>query len=134
MLTLEDTCQTYSLAQSGERMATMLFELVYDAVEQALAPRGELHRFRTPVLLKDCDAEFYMQHSVSGVMAALMQEPDALAIVEWLEQDDVVRRHAEHHPEVREQLAVLRQMAEEASMLEMPLCELSVGERCITFR
>jgi Fe-S oxidoreductase len=135
MLTLEDTCQTYNLSpQPGERMATMLFELVYDAVEHALALRGELHRFRTPTVLKNCSANFYMQHSVSGAMVALMQEPDALAIVEWLEQDEVVQRHAERHPEVREQLAVLRQMAEEASLLEMPLQERSVGEHCITFR
>jgi hypothetical protein len=129
MLTLEDTCQTYGLGQSGQRMASMTFEVVYEAMEKALAKRGELHRLRMPAELKDCDETFFMQHSSSGVMMALMQSPDASSILEWLEQDDVVKRHASTHPEVWDQLAQFKRIANDARLLELPVQERAVGQR-----
>lgn len=134
MLSLEDTCQTYHLNQSGERMATMLFDIVYEAIEKALTQRDELHRFQLPHELKDRDADFYTRHSVAGLMTALMEEPEALDILEWLEQDSVVQRHAARHPEILEQLARFKQMAEEARTLYIPLRAMALGSEKIIFQ
>jgi hypothetical protein len=129
MLSLEDTCQTYNLGQTGQRMASMTFEIVYEAMEKALAKRGELERLRIPAELKDCDETFFMQHSSSGVMMALMQSPDAIDILEWLEQDDVVKRHASTHPEVWDQLAEFKRIANETRILELPVKQRVIGGR-----
>jgi Fe-S oxidoreductase len=127
MLTLEDTCQTYQLGPQGERMASMLFELVYDAMEKGLAKHGQVDRFRIPLELEGKDDTFFTQHSTSGVMRALMQSPDAMEIIEWLEQDAVVQRYAQSHPDVLEHLARFRELAEDARILEMPIREKVLG-------
>lgn len=119
MLTLEDTCQTYQLAAPGQRMATMLFEVVYAAMARGLAAQGQLDRFRTPLELRNRDATFYMQHSAAGVMAALMEDPEATAILDWLAQDEVVQRHATTHPEILAQLARFREQAQAARTLAL---------------
>lgn len=131
MLTLEDTCQFYELGRPGERMASMLFEVVYDAMVKALTTRGELDRIRMPIELQDRDEDFFVHHSTSGVMMALLQDPDAHEILDWLEQDDVVKRHAQKFPEVWEQLARFREIAHEASVLELPIRERVIGR--VTF-
>lgn len=134
MLSLEDTCQTYQLAQPGQRMATMLFEVVYEAMEKGLAREGQLDRFRIPLELRNKDADFYARHSVSGVMSALIEEPEALALLEWLEQDEVVQRHARSHPEILDQLAQFKEVAEIAGSMAMCLPqERAVGRTTITF-
>lgn len=120
MLTLEDTCQTYELGPKGERMATMLFEVVYEAMEKALASRGELDRVRMPINLTGSDPVYFNQHSVSGIMAAMMQDPDAGSLLEWLEHDPVVERQAKVNPRVWEQLEAFKVLAREARVLEMP--------------
>jgi hypothetical protein len=127
MLTLEDTCQTYQLGPQGERMASMLFELVYDAMEKGLAKHGQVDRFRIPLELEGRDDTFFTQHSTSGVMRALMQSPEAMEIIEWLEQDAVVQRYAQSHPNVLEHLARFRELAEDARILEMPIREKVLG-------
>lgn len=121
MLTLEDTCQTYGLTQPGKRMSFMLFELIYEAMAKALAKRGECDRIRIPFALKGKDEDFFTHHSVAGIMTALMHTPEAESILAWLEQDDVVKRHASQHPEVMEQLALFKEMARESRLLELPL-------------
>jgi Fe-S oxidoreductase len=150
MLSLEDTCQTYNLGAPGERTATMLFEVLYEAMEKAFVQRGELDRFQTPLELQGKDATFYAQHSVAGVMTALMETPEAHAILDWLEQDDVVKRHAKAHPEILEQLTRFRAMSETltlpipsatipgpeaAQTIDMPQYQkvLAVGSDTITF-
>lgn len=133
MLTLEDTCQTYQLGPAGERMATMLFEVVYEAVEKALAKRGELQRFCMPRELMGKGANFYAQHSVQGVMMALMEDSEAMDILAWLEADAVVQRHAQSHPEILEQLARFKEMAEEARTLEIPERARVLGSQNIIF-
>jgi len=120
MLTLEDTCQTYELGPQGERMASMLFEIVYEAMEKALAKRGELDRERLPAGLIGSDPDYFNHHSVSGIMAAMMQDPDAESVLEWLEQDPVVQRHAKVNPRVWEQLESFKVLARESRVLEMP--------------
>jgi Fe-S oxidoreductase len=125
MLSLEDTCQTYDLGMPGERTATMLFEVVYEAMEKGLASAGQLDRFRTPLELQGKDATFYNEHSVSGVMTALMADPEAPAILEWLAQDAVVQRHAQQHPEILEQLARFKEMA--GAVVWPEICDLVPG-------
>jgi Fe-S oxidoreductase len=118
MLSLEDTCQTYNLGTPGERKASMLFEVVYEAMEKAFVKRGELDRFRMPLELKGKDEEFYAQHSVSGVMTALMADSEAREILEWLEQDPVVQRYAKQHPEILEQLERFKEMSDMTIWME----------------
>lgn len=120
MLSLEDTCQTYHLGQEGERMATMLFEVVYEAMEKALAKRGELDRERLPRNLIGTDPDYFNHHSVSGIMAAMMRDPEAMGILEWLEQDPVVQRHAATNPRIWEQLEAFKVLARDAMVLEIP--------------
>jgi Fe-S oxidoreductase len=132
MLTLEDTCQTYGLSAGDQRMSLMLFEIVYEAMEKALAKRGELHRMHLPLALQGKDEAYFAHHSTSGVMAALMQAPDALDILDWLEQDDVVKRQAQTNPAVLVHLERLREMADDARRLELPCKVLAVGG--ITFK
>lgn len=110
-LSLEDTCQTYNLSPTGERMALVLFEVVYAAMEPALAKRGELDRMRVPAELRNRDREFFVAHSLEGHMATLMQQPDFPALLDWLEKDDIVKRFSKDHPQVYEQLRALREMA-----------------------
>lgn len=110
-LSLEDTCQTYNLSPTGERMALVLFEVVYAAMEPALAKRGELDRMRVPAELRNRDREFFVAHSIEGQMATLMQQPDFPALLDWLEKDDIVKRFSKDHPQVYEQLRALREMA-----------------------
>lgn len=110
-LSLEDTCQTYNLSPTGERMALVLFEVVYAAMEPALAKRGELDRMRVPAELRNRDREFFIEHSIEGQMATLMQQPDFPALLDWLEKDDIVKRFSKDHPQVYEQLRALREMA-----------------------
>ncbi|WP_322496501.1 (Fe-S)-binding protein [Chloroflexus sp.] len=110
-LSLEDTCQTYNLSPTGERMALVLFEVVYAAMEPALAKRGELDRMRVPAELRNRDREFFVAHSLEGQMATLMQQPDFPALLDWLEKDDIVKRFSKDHPQVYEQLRALREMA-----------------------
>jgi hypothetical protein len=135
MLSLEDTCQTYRLAQPGERMATMLFEVVYEAMERGLARAGQLDRFRMPLELRERDPDYFAEHSASGVMAALMESPEAPAILEWLEQDEVVQRHARSHPEIGAQLQQFRELADLAGDLAMclPPQARAVGSDTIAF-
>lgn len=132
MLSLEDICQTYGLGPAGERMSLMLFEVVYDAMFAALTRRGEQVRICLPVGLMQRDEAYFAAHSSSGVMAALMESPEAEEILAWLEQDDVVKRHMQSHPEVREQLNVYKEVAQEARLLELPEKVLVVGG--ITFK
>ncbi|WP_299756916.1 (Fe-S)-binding protein [uncultured Chloroflexus sp.] len=110
-LSLEDTCQTYNLSPTGERMALVLFEVVYAAMEPALAKRGELDRMRVPAELRNRDREFFIEHSIEGQMATLMQQPDFPALLDWLEKDDIVKRFSKDHPQVYEQLRALREMS-----------------------
>lgn len=110
-LSLEDTCQTYNLSATGDRMALVLFEVVYAAMEPALAKRGELDRMRVPAELRNRDREFFIAHSIEGQMATLMQQPDFPALLDWLEKDDIVKRFSKDHPQVYEQLRALREMA-----------------------
>lgn len=135
MLSLEDTCQTYQLSRPGERMATMLFELVYEAMERGLARTGQLDRFRMPLELRGRDPAYFAEHSASGVMAALMESPEAPAILEWLEQDEVVQHHARSHPAIGEQLQQFHEMADLAGELAicMPAQARAVGRESISF-
>ncbi|WP_245669033.1 (Fe-S)-binding protein [Chloroflexus islandicus] len=110
-LSLEDTCQTYNLSPTGERMALVLFEVVYAAMEPALAKRGELDLMRVPAELRNRDREFFIAHSLEGQMATMMQQPDFPALLDWLEKDDIVKRFSKDHPQVYEQLRALREMA-----------------------
>jgi hypothetical protein len=83
-------------------------------------------------------------------MTALMETPEAHAILDWLEQDDVVKRHAKAHPEILEQLTRFRAMSETltlpipsatipgpeaAQTIDMPQYQkvLAVGSDTITF-
>lgn len=109
-LSLEDTCQTYGLAPQGERMALVLFEVVYAAMEQALAKRGELDRMRIPAELQNRDHEFFVAHSIEGRLSMLMQLPEFPALLDWLEQDDIVRRFSKDHPHVYDLLRAWREV------------------------
>ncbi|MEJ5345729.1 MAG: (Fe-S)-binding protein [Chloroflexus sp.] len=109
-LSLEDTCQTYGLSPQGERMALVLFEVVYAAMEQALAKLGELDRMRIPVELQNRDHEFFVAHSIEGRLSMLMQLPEFPALLDWLEQDDIVRRFSKDHPHVYDLLRAWREV------------------------
>ncbi len=118
ILSLEDTCQFYNLAkQPGERMAIMLFEVVYDAMVKALLKRGELDRIRTPVAFVGQSDEYIAEHSVAGKMYKLLQNKEiATRILAWLEQDDVVKRYAKVNPGVLEQMQKFNDMVNSESM------------------
>jgi hypothetical protein len=92
-------------------MALVLFEVVYDAMEPALAKRGELDRMYVPAELRNRDHDFFLAHSIEGRMAALMQSPEFPALLDWLERDDIVKRFSKTHPHVYDHLRALREMA-----------------------
>ncbi|MFN3374308.1 MAG: (Fe-S)-binding protein, partial [Chloroflexus sp.] len=81
------------------------------AMEPALAKRGELDRMRVPAELRNRDRAFFIEHSIEGQMATLMQQPDFPALLDWLEKDDIVKRFSKDHPQVYAQLRALREMA-----------------------
>ncbi len=110
-LSLEDTCQTYALTKPGERMALVLFEVVYAAMEPALAKRGELDRMLIPAELRNRDHHFYRAHSLEGWLAALSQTPEFPELIDWLERDDIVKRFGKDHPAVYDLLRAWRDMA-----------------------
>ncbi len=112
ILSLEDTCQFYDLPKvPGERMAIMLFEIVYDAMVKALEKRGELDKIRTPSVFEGKSDEYLAKHSVSGKMSQLLQNKEmATRILEWLEQDDVVKRYMKVNPAVSHQLDKFREI------------------------
>jgi Fe-S oxidoreductase len=120
ILSLEDTCQHYGLAkQPGERMAIMLFEVVYDAMVKALEKRGELDRVRRPSVFEDKSEEFIAEHSVAGKMSKLLHNKEmANRILNWLEQDDVVKRYAQTNPAVWTQMDKFREIVN-AEMLDL---------------
>lgn len=128
VLTLEDVCQTYELpAEPGERMAIMLFEIIYDALVKALEKRGELERLRHPSVFAGKDQAYIAEHSVAGKMSKLLQNKgQAREVLEWLEQDDVVKRYAKVNPGVVQQLAKFREIMESDTLdlcvpMEKPL-------------
>jgi len=91
-------------------MALVLFEVVYAAMEQALAKRGELDRMRIPAELQNRDHEFFVAHSIEGRLSMLMQLPEFPALLDWLEQDDIVRRFSKDHPHVYDLLRAWREV------------------------
>ncbi len=110
-LSLEDTCQTYGLSKSGDRMALVLFEVVYEAMAAALAKRGALDQMLVPAELRNRDHDFFMAHSLEGWLAALMESAEFPALLDWLEKDDIVKRFSKDHPEVYDHLRSWRDMA-----------------------
>ncbi|MFP4436732.1 MAG: (Fe-S)-binding protein [Chloroflexaceae bacterium] len=130
MLTLDDTCQTYNLGKNSEgtRAATMLFEVLYEAMYKALEQRGELDRMRTPIGLQNCSAAYFQEHSAAGKVACLMQHEEAASVLAWLEADAVVQRFFAEHPEGVAQLETFKALharAQEGEVLE--ICERVVG-------
>lgn len=101
MLTLDDVCKTYNLGKQaeGERASTMTFEIVYEAMMKALTKRGETDRIRTPALLKGRTTDFLRNHGSSGKIVQILQSPLGAPILQWLENDDVVKRYFSSHPE-----------------------------------
>lgn len=112
MLSIEDTCKVYGLAPESKRMSLMMFEVVYEAMVKALEKRGELDRMRMPAELKGRDEEFFMKHSISGIMAQMMQSPDFPKLMEWLEGDEIVQRYFRDNPHAFEKMQELKQMIE----------------------
>jgi Tfp pilus assembly pilus retraction ATPase PilT len=134
MLTLDDTCQTYNLGKNteGTRAATMLFEVLYEAMYKALEQRGELDRMRTPIGLQNCSAAYFQEHSAAGKVTQLMQQEEAASVLAWLEADAVVQRFFAEHPEGVAQLATFKALharAQEGEVLE--LCERIVGSEVV---
>ena len=101
MLTLDDICKTYELgkAAEGERAAVMAFEVVFEAVMNALVARGETDRVRTPLPLKGRSKEFLYEYASSGKVVQILQSPKGAPVLEWMENDDVVKRYLAGHPE-----------------------------------
>lgn len=130
MLSLADTCTTYGLAQPGQRMALVMFEVVYEAMEKALAKRGELARMLIPSELQNRDRVFFAEHSISGWMDVLIQMPEFADLLTWLEKDDIVQRFIKDHPQVADQLRGLREMLLEPEVLEIPAQVLEL-EECV---
>lgn len=130
MLTLDDTCKVYNLGknQEGERAATMMFEVIYDAMYKALERRGELHRMHLPIELEGRSPEYLWNHSVAGKVAQLMQSEKAGGVLAWLEQDAVVQRFFSENPQGVDQLEKFKEMharAQEGELLE--ICTRVVG-------
>jgi Fe-S oxidoreductase len=118
-LTLEDTCQTYSLNKEGERMSIMLFEVVYDAMVKGLEKRGELERIRMPAHFEGKSEEYIAAHSVAGKMSQLLHDREtAEQVLTWLENDDVVKRYGKVNPDVWTQLAKFREIMD-SEVLEL---------------
>lgn len=119
-LTLEDTCQTYQLNKNGgDRMSLLLFEVVYDAMVKALDARGELERMRTPANFVGKSDEYLAEHSVAGKMSQLLHNKElAASILEWLENDDVVKRYAKVNPDVWTQMEKFREIVK-SDVLEL---------------
>jgi Fe-S oxidoreductase len=120
VLTLEDTCQHYKLHPEGnERMAIMLFEVVYDAMVKALDKRGELDRMRFPAIFDGKDDDYLREHSVAGKMSQLLHNREvAEGVLNWLENDDVVKRYKKVNPAVQDQLNKFREILE-SDVLEL---------------
>jgi Fe-S oxidoreductase len=92
MLSLEDICQSYHLAPPAARMSFMLFEQVYEAAERALRRRGELERFRTPAAFAGASPKFVYRHGLAGRLQEIRCSAAFATDLEWLRQDETVRR------------------------------------------
>jgi Fe-S oxidoreductase len=101
MLTLDDVCKTYELGKAvdNERASLMVFEVVYEAVMDALVLRGEADRVRTPLLLRGRSREFLRDHASSGKVVQVLQSSKGAPVLAWMENDDVVKRYLAGHPE-----------------------------------
>lgn len=113
-LTLEDTCKTYELHkdENSDRMAILLFEVVYDAMVKALSKLDQLDRMRMPVNFEGKSEEYIVEHSVAGKMSQLLHDKEtANRVLDWLEQDEVVNRYATVNPSVWEQFNKFREIA-----------------------
>ncbi len=110
MLSIEDTCQTYGLAKPGERMSLMMFEVVYEAAVKALEKRGELDRMKMPAVLRGKDQDYFMKHSISGIMAQMMQDKDFPELMKWLEKDEIVQRYFRDNPHAMEKMKEIKDM------------------------
>lgn len=106
MLTLDDVCKTYELGKTveGERASLMVFEVVYEAVMDALTVRGETDRVRTPLLLRGRSKEFLRDHASSGKVVQVLQSAKGAPVLAWMENDDVVKRYLVNHPEAIDKL------------------------------
>jgi len=65
-----------------------------------------------PAELKGRDEEFFMKHSISGIMAQMMSMPDFPKLMEWLEGDEIVQRYFRDNPHAFEKMQELKQMIE----------------------
>ncbi|HNY30773.1 MAG TPA: (Fe-S)-binding protein [Fibrobacteria bacterium] len=93
MLTLADIAEHHQLAPDGERMSFLLFEIVFEAVDEALAARGERDRFRLPRALRDRSEAFLAAHGVEGLAAENLRDPRiAVQALAWLREDGQVGR------------------------------------------
>jgi len=112
VLSLEDICQTYGVGKAHGRKAIMLFEVIYEAMMRALQQRGEVDRIRVPAVLEGQSDAFIAEHSaIACVTRMLLQNRvEALAILDWLDQDEIVQRYARTTPQVRQKLENLRAM------------------------
>lgn len=112
VLSLEDICQTYGVGKARGRKAIMLFEVIYEAMMRALQQRGEVDRIRVPAVLEGQSDAFIAEHSaIASVTRMLLQNRvEALAILDWLDQDEIVQRYAQTTPQVRQKLENLRAM------------------------
>jgi len=108
MLSIEDTCQTYNLGQ--ERMSFMMFEVVYDAMAKALEERGEIERVRMPSELEGREEDYFMKHSIAGIMMDMMQDEDFPRLMQWLEEDSIVQRYFRDNPQSMEKMKEIKEM------------------------
>nr|WP_083778604.1 (Fe-S)-binding protein [Oscillochloris trichoides] len=125
MLTLDDVCKTYNLGKQaeGERAAIMMFEVVYEAVRNALERVGQLDRLRTPMQLRGRNEDFLRVHSSSGKVVQFLQSSLAPQILTWLDNDEVVKRYFKAHPDAVAKLdefkAVHTRWAEQGEKIEL---------------
>jgi Fe-S oxidoreductase len=99
MLTLDDICRYYQLSPGPGRMVYMLFEIVYQAASAALTVRQERHRLQTPNRFKEQPPEFIRRHGFAGFLSDLAAHPQIGRYLQWLENDSIVQRYLQDHPE-----------------------------------
>ncbi|HEX7505528.1 MAG TPA: (Fe-S)-binding protein, partial [Polyangia bacterium] len=106
-LSLTDICQTYRLDPAGQHMVSILYEVVFEAMQAALCHTGQESRAEVPALLEGRPRTYWNEHSLGGLYANLFRRKENAGHLRWaLEHEAVKGRFEEQMDETPTPLSV----------------------------
>jgi Fe-S oxidoreductase len=96
-LALNDICQTYQLSPPRGRMVSILYEVIFEAMDAALRRSGNECRAEVPVLLEKRPHTFWSEHSLSGLYTRLCREAENDGHRRWVLEHEAVKNRFEEY-------------------------------------